>query len=137
MEAKKSKKKIIIASAAAALVFIGVIVAAYILWYPKPVQGEKHITVEIVFADNQTKSIPIDTSAQFLRGALDEQKLIAGDEGEYGLFVKTVDGITADAGKEQWWCFTKGGGSLATSVDQTPIADGDAFEITLKTGYSQ
>ena len=42
---------------------------------------------------------------------------------------------TADDSQQQWWCFTKGGEMLETGVDTTPIADGDAFEITLTEGY--
>ena len=37
--------------------------------------------------------------------------------------------------KEEWWCFTKDGEDVMTGVDSTPVADGDHFEITLKTGY--
>ena len=80
-----------------------------------------------------TKSIT--TEAEYLRGALEEEDLIAGEESQYGLFVKTVNGVTIDDAKHQWWCFTKDGGDLFTGVDTTPIADGDKFEITLKTGY--
>ena len=44
-------------------------------------------------------------------------------------------GETADASRQQWWCLTKGGESVNTSADQTPIADGDVFELTLTEGY--
>ena len=74
-------------------------------------------------------------TAEFLRGALEDAKLVEGEESDYGLFVKTVDGVTADDANEEWWCFTKGGEPVMTSVDSTPIADGDTFEITLTTGY--
>ena len=33
------------------------------------------------------------------------------------------------------WCFTKAGEMLMTGVDTTPIADGDHYEIELKTGW--
>ena len=46
-----------------------------------------------------------------------------------------VNGIAADDSKQEWWCFTKGGEEMMTGVDTTPIADGDAFEITLTEGY--
>ena len=54
---------------------------------------------------------------------------------DYGLYVVTVDGETADEAQQQWWCFTKGGEMLMTGVDDTMIADGDAYEITLTTGW--
>lgn len=82
-----------------------------------------------------TTTKTISTDAEFLRGALEQENLIAGDESQYGLFVKTVNGITADDANQEWWCFTKGGETLFTGVDTTPIADGDKFEITLTVGY--
>ncbi|MBQ9965086.1 MAG: DUF4430 domain-containing protein, partial [Clostridia bacterium] len=90
--------------------------------------------VQIAY-DDVTKSVNIDTNAEYLRAALEEKNLISGDESEFGLFVKVVDGRTADDAKQEWWCFTKGGETVMTGVDTTPIADGDTFEITLKTGY--
>ena len=82
--------------------------------------------------DSVTKSIT--TEAEYLRGALEEENLIAGEESQYGLFVKSVNGITADDGKQQWWCFTKGGEDLFTGVDDTPIHHGDAFKLVYTIG---
>ena len=47
----------------------------------------------------------------------------------------TVDGETADESIQQWWCITKGGEMLMTGVDDTMIADGEAYEFTLTTGW--
>ncbi len=129
----KNKK---ISIAVIALVAVVAILAG--VWYafaPKGTAGDKAITVQVVYADESSKEFAIQTDAEFLREALETQKLVAGSESEYGLFVVTVDGITADESKQEWWCFTKGGETVMTSVDSTPIADGDHFEITLTTGY--
>ena len=83
----------------------------------------------------RSKDFAFATDAENLRGALEEQKLIEGTESEYGLYVLTVDGETADEGAQQWWCFTKGGEMLMTGVDDTMIADGESYEITLTTGW--
>ena len=91
--------------------------------------------MNVVFADGTQNSHTISTSEEYLRGALEQAALIAGEEGEYGLFVKTVDGVTANDANQEWWCFTKGGETLEAGVDSTPIADGDTFEITLTQGY--
>ena len=76
-----------------------------------------------------------DTDEEYLRNVLEPAGLIAGEDSEYGMFVKTVDGYTADDAKQEWWCFTQDGGQVNTGVDTTPVADGDHFEITLTTGY--
>ena len=102
---------------------------------PDATGGAKKITVMVVDAQKQSVQFVINTDAAYLRGALEQENLIAGDDSATGLFVKTVHGITADESKQEWWCFTKDGESLMTGVDTTPIANGDAFAITLTTGW--
>lgn len=129
------QKKKILWFAVAALALVAVLAAVWFAFGPKGSEGQKNISVTVTYADAATDTFTISTDAEFLRGALEEKNLIAGDEAEYGLFVKTVNGVTADESKQEWWCFTKGGETLMTGVDTTPIADGDAFEITLTVGY--
>ena len=95
----------------------------------------KNITVTVVHKDESKKDFAINTSAENLRAACEEQGLIAGDESEYGLYVKTVDGETADDAAQEWWCITKGGEMLMTGVDDTVIADGESYEFTLTVGW--
>ncbi len=134
MENKKNNKKIVIA-----LVALLIIVAGMGLLYnkfkPKPVEGSKNIEVEVIFDDSTSKTYPIQTDAEYLREALKPLNLVEGTESEYGLYVTTVDGKVADEGKQEWWCFTLSGESLTSSIDSTPVKDGDHFEITLKTGW--
>ncbi len=102
----------------------------------KPGTGEtKTITLQVVHKDGTAKDFTIKTEAKTLREALEQENLIAGEEAQYGLFVKTVDGETADEGNQEWWCLTKGGEMWNSGVDSTEIADGDAFELTLTVGY--
>lgn len=119
-------------------VTLALVVAAtaviYVKTRPEAQEGAKTITIQMVYDDVDT-TVTIHTDAEYLRGALEEKNLVAGDESEYGLFVKTVNGRTADDAKQEWWCFTKGGETLMTGLDTTPIADGEAFEVTLKVGY--
>lgn len=131
---KQTKRLWLIAGVA--VVVVAALVGCWLAFGPKAgPAGGKAIDVTVVYADQTSDEFHISTDAEFLRGALEEQKLIAGDESELGLFVKTVNSVTADDSLMQWWCFTKGGEMLMTGVDSTPIADGDAFEITLTTGY--
>lgn len=133
MENKKNKKGLI-----AVLVLIVAVVAVaaiYMLTRPATSKGDKHIVVEVVNAEGQSKEFEYDTDEEYLRDVLEPAGLIAGDESEYGLFVKTVDGYTADDANQEWWCFTQNGEMLNTGVDTTPVADGDHFEITLTVGY--
>ena len=89
------------------------------------------ITLEVVGPDGSSKEFVIKTDPENnLRKALEGEGLISGEEGAYGLYVKVVDGITADYDVDQsWWGLYKDGEMLMTGVDTTPIADGDHFEL--------
>ena len=84
----KNNKKLVLAVVA----LVAVAAIALGLWFalrPQGAQGEKkNITVNVVFADGTQNSHAISTSEEYLRGALEQEALIAGEESDYGLFVK-------------------------------------------------
>lgn len=121
----------VIALAAAVLLFS----LAWCLFAPEGVVGEKNIAVTVIHGDGSEKLFRFSTDSENLRGALERQGLISGEEGPYGLFVTGVDGEMADGTVQQWWSVTKDGESLMTGVDDTLIADGDSYEFTLTTGW--
>ena len=94
----------------------------------------KNITVTVC-SDKGKEEFSVSTDEKFLGDALKNEGLIEGENSEYGIFIKSVNGIKADESKEQWWCITKDGENVMTGADSTPIEDGDRFELTLKTGY--
>ena len=72
----------------------------------------------------------IKTDKKILGDALLEHDLIAGEEGPYGLYVKKVNGITADYDKTQtYWALKKNGKDVMTGVDMTEITDGEHYEF--------
>ena len=120
------------------LALIALVLIVALVWFvnrPQAVTGSKTVTVEVVHGDRTEKAFIIRTDADSLRQACEEQDLIAGRESEYGLFVLTVDGETADESIQQWWCITKGGEEHFYGVDDTMIQDGEQYEFTLKTGW--
>lgn len=129
------KKKSI---AIAAVVLVILCVAAgflYMKFKPQTVAGEKEVTVVVVHGDQSEKTFTYQTDAEYLAEVILENNLVEGDEGQYGLFITSADGETADDSKQQWWCITKGGEQVNTSASEAVIADGDQYEITLKEGY--
>lgn len=128
------KNKKVLLGIGGLLLAVVLMAAVYLAFAPKGTAYAKQITITIKNGESEKKEI-LHTEQAYLRGALEEKQLVAGEESQYGLFVKTVDGYTADDAKQEWWCFTKGGETLTTGVDATPIENGDAFEITLTTGY--
>lgn len=134
MENKNPMNQKLLAGVLALVLVVAALIGVYFATRPATSAADKTITATVV-ANGEEEAFTIHTDEEYLRGALESIDLIAGEESEYGLFVTTVNGITADDANQEWWCFTKGGESLNTGVDSTPIADGDAFEITLTVGY--
>ena len=130
---QKNKKVLIIA----AVVLILIAAALFFIEgskKPVPIEGSKTITVTVIQEGVEDKVFTIHTDAEFLRGALEQEKLVEGTESQYGLYVTTVDGVAVDDSLRQWWCLNDGEGNmLDTGVDSTPIADGDAFQFVLST----
>lgn len=121
--------------AVVAIVLIAAVVGCWFVFGPKHAAGSQTVTVEVTHKDGQTKTFEIHTDEEYLRGALEQENLISGNETEYGLYVLTVDGETADEANQEWWGYTKSGEMVNFGVDTCPIADGDHYEFTLNTGW--
>lgn len=130
---KKNKK--IILGVVALVVVIAMLLGVYFVTRPDTAREAKELTIVVVHGDGSEKDFDIHTDAEYLEGALTENEIASGSDSEYGLFITTVDGETADDSQQQWWCITKGGEMLMTGASETPIADGETYELTLTTGY--
>lgn len=92
--------------------------------------GDKTIMVEVV-AEEQSITFTLKTDKETLADALTEHALIEGEDGAYGLYIKKVNGITADYDIDQtYWSLSKNGEMLMTGVSSTAIADGEHYELT-------
>lgn len=70
---------------------------------------------------NQT-DMKVRTNEKTVGAALVAAGLIEGEEGPYGLYVKTVLGVTLDYEKDgKFWAFYENGVSALKGVDQTDI----------------
>ena len=143
---KKSSKKIGIA---VSIVAVTVVAVAMIFFFaPKGAFSEKNIATEnatavekaitIEVVDSSKKSVVYDvtTEAEFLRGAMDDTEGLeySGDESQYGIMVKTVNGELADYDKNgAYWSFTVNGEYSNHGIDTQPINDGDEFVIAYTT----
>lgn len=78
--------------------------------------------------DGSEKSFTIKTDAKTVGEALLAVDLIEGEEGQYGLYVKKVNGITADYDVDAtYWAFYINGEYAMTGVDATEIAAGATY----------
>lgn len=138
-ETKKSSKKIWLGAGivAALAIILGVVYFAFV---PKPAEGAKTITIEVV--DNEQKSTvyELNTDAAYLREAMDEAAdkgfTYSGTESEYGIMLETINGITADFNTDgAYWSIFVNGEYGMYGADTQVVADNDAFRFvyTLST----
>ena len=99
------------------------------------VMGEGKIVFDFAVVDkdgNETK-FEIHTDKTVVGEALLELGLIVGDDGPYGLYVKTVNGLTADYDVDQtYWAFYINGEYAMTGVDKTDIVPGDSYAFKVE-----
>ena len=93
-------------------------------------EGAKTVTVKVI-VEGRSVTFTIKTDANTLGEALLAHGLVAGDQGDFGLYIKYVNGIRADYDLDKrYWNFTKNGEYMMTGADMTEIADGEAYEFT-------
>ena len=91
--------------------------------------GAKTVVVEVK-AEEEMVTFTIKTDKDTVGAALLEHELIAGEESEYGLYVKVVNGITADYDTDQsYWAFYVNGEYATSGVDTTEITEGDTYQL--------
>ena len=96
-------------------------------------EGSTKFQFVVVDADGNETDFEIHTDKETVGEALLEENLIAGDDSEYGLYVKTVNGITADYDTDQtYWAFYINGEYAATGVDSTPVTEGDTYSFKVE-----
>jgi len=134
---KKNTTRNIIISVIALAVLVAAFFTAYQFLRQRGAEGAKTIHIDVIVGSETIHSADINTDAEYLRQALEEENLVEGEEGTYGLWVIAVAGRTADSGKEEWWSLYKNGEFSMTGVDDTPLADGDIFEYRLTVGYDE
>lgn len=93
-------------------------------------EGNTVFTLSVTDLDGVKTSFEIHTDKKTVGEALLELELIAGEEGQYGLYVTTVNGITLDWDKDgKYWAFYIDGEYATTSLDLTDITPGTTYSL--------
>ncbi len=91
-------------------------------------QGETKFTFTVTDLEGKETVFQINTDKKTVGEALLDLELIAGDQGDYGLYVKTVNGITLDYDKDgAYWAFYANGEYATSGVDVTDIVAGTSY----------
>ena len=92
--------------------------------------AEITITIEVIGPDGTSTEHDVTTTSTNLEGAFLDSGFVTGDDGPYGLYIKVVDGISADYDKDgAYWGMSKNGEYLMTGAKDTPIAEGEHYEL--------
>lgn len=96
-------------------------------------EGTNQFLFTVVDKDGNEANFEIHTDKEIVGDALLELELIAGEDSEYGLFVKTVNGITADYNVDQtYWAFYVNGEYAISGVDTTAIEEGTTYTFKVE-----
>lgn len=96
-------------------------------------EGSTQFTLTVVDQSGSETQLEIHTDKEIVGEALTELGLIAGEESEYGLYVKTVNGITVDYDKDGvYWAFYINGEYAQTGVDSTAITESDSYSFKVE-----
>lgn len=89
-----------------------------------------HTALITVTIDGKSVTITVKSDKDNLAEMLVETGLAEGDESEYGLYIKRVNGVLADYDVDQsYWSLLQNGTPTAVGASAITISDGDAYEL--------
>ena len=93
-------------------------------------KAEVNFTFVVVDVDGNETSFEVATDKTIVGDALLQEGLIEGEDGPYGLYVKTVNGITLDFDTDgKYWAFYVNDQYASSGVDTTKIVPGDIYSF--------
>ena len=97
-------------------------------------EGKTKFSFSVTDKDGNTTDFEINTDKTIVGEALQELGLIEGDEGEFGLYVKKVNGITADFNVDKtYWAFYVNGEYAQSGIFDTEIVAGATYTVKLES----
>ena len=96
-------------------------------------EGVLSFNFNVVDGEGNVTKFVINTDKTVVGDALVDLELIEGDESEFGLYVKKVNGITADYDTDgTYWAFYENGAYASKGVDQTTVVTGTTYEFKVE-----
>ncbi len=92
-------------------------------------EGDTSFPVEISVGEHKI-TLSVHTNEATVGAALQKLGIIDGDEGQFGLYIKKVNGITADYDVDQsYWSFFENSTLAPTGADLTEIKIGVTYRF--------
>lgn len=138
MEKKTGNRKLIAAVCVLALV-IAVFAMVWKNSRPAAQEGTKAYSLTVVDKEGGKKEYSGRTDAEYLADLMDELEAAGdfsyeGTESDYGLYIDTVNGLTADyAADAAYWAIYVNDEYGMYGADSQPVADGDAYALVYES----
>lgn len=98
-------------------------------------KGSITFAAQIEDLDGTKISFTVKTDKTIVGEALQELGVLKGEEGPYGLYIKTVNGKTLDYDKDgAYWAFYVDGAYAVTGVDETDIVPTSVYLLRAEKG---
>ncbi|MDE7433319.1 MAG: DUF4430 domain-containing protein [Lachnospiraceae bacterium] len=96
-------------------------------------EGSTVFSFTVTDQEGNEMAFEVHTDKKMVGEALLELGMIDGNESEYGLYVKTVNGITVDYDTDGvYWAFYINEEYATTGVDSTTITEGDRYAFRIE-----
>lgn len=96
-------------------------------------EGQTKFSFAVTDKDGNETAFEIHTDKEIVGEALMDVGLVEGEEGPYGLYVKKVNGISADYNTDgTYWAFYINGEYAMSGVDVTEIKEGDTYSFKVE-----
>lgn len=93
-------------------------------------EGTTAFVLEVTDKQGVKTCFNVKTDKTTVGEALLEEEIIAGEQGAYGLYIKTVNGVTCDFDADgYYWAFYINGEYAMSGVDTTEIKQGQTYEL--------
>lgn len=96
-------------------------------------EGNTSFNFEVIDQEGNQYKYEIFTDKTTVGDALQELNLIEGEESDYGLYVKKVNGILADYDTDGvYWAFYEEGQYASQGVDSCEITEGSTYSFKIE-----
>ena len=96
-------------------------------------QGEKSFYLSVFYEDGTSDNVIVKTDKTTVGEALLEHGIIEGENGPYGLYIKKINGVTADYEVTgTYWAFYINGEYASTGADMTEITEGTLYTFKVE-----
>ena len=98
-------------------------------------EGSRTFAAQVVDLDGKVISFTVKTEKNIVGEALQELGVLLGEEGPYGLYIKTVNGKTLDYEKHgAYWAFYVDDAYATAGVDETEIVETSVYKLQAEKG---